>query len=416
MRLLLENIHHLHRVAAHGELQKSGTAMADSAMIQNAFVFVEDGIIHSTGPMSALKETMRAEAEIIDCEDRIVLPGFVDSHTHLVFAKSRAGEYVDRIRGLSYEEIAARGGGILNSAQKLRAMSEDELLESALARAWEIIAWGTTTVEIKSGYGLTLQDELKMLRVAKKIEQWCPIRIKRTFLGAHAVPPEFKGNQAGYVDLVVNEMIPRVAEEKLASFIDVFCDRGFFTVEETARILTAGAKYGLRAKIHANELANSGGVQVGIAHQALSVDHLECIGPDEIAALKNSNTMPTALPSCSFFLGIPFAPGREMIDAGLPLCLASDFNPGSSPGGNMQFIMSLACTKMKLLPEEALVAMTLNGAAALGLSHEIGSIEPGKRADLLITAPLESLAEIPYYFCRDQVEIVIIDGKEVGEE
>ncbi len=416
MRLLLENIRHLHRVATRGELRKAGAAMADSALLENAFVLAEDGIIHSVGNMSDLNVNLREGAEIIDCEDRIVMPGFVDSHTHLVFARSRAGEYVDRIKGMTYEEIAARGGGILNSAQRLRAMSEEELLESALARAWEIVAWGTTTVEIKSGYGLTIEDELKMLRVAKKIEQWCPIRIKRTFLGAHAVPPEFKGNQAGYVDLIVEEMIPRVAEEKLADFIDVFCERGFFTVDETARILTAGAQYGLRAKLHANQLSNSGAVQVGIAHQALSVDHLECMGPDEIAALVASNTIPTALPGCSFFLGIPFAPARELIDAGLPLCIASDFNPGSSPGGNMQFMWSLACTKMKLLPEEALVAITLNGAAALGMSHEIGSIEPGKRADLLITEPLESLAEIPYYHSRDQIEIVIIDGKEVGEE
>ncbi len=415
MRLLLENIHQLHRVASHGELKKSGKAMADSAMLGNAFVFVEDGIIHSVGAMSELNETYREDAEIIDCEERMVLPGFVDSHTHLVFARSREAEYVDRIKGMTYEDIAARGGGILNSAKRLREMSEEELLESALARAWEILEWGTTTVEIKSGYGLTVADELKMLRVAKKIEEWCPIRIKRTLLGAHAVPPEFKGNQTGYVDLVVNEMIPRVAEENLADFIDVFCEKGFFTVDETARILTAGARYGLRAKIHANQLSNSGAVQVGIAHKALSVDHLECMGPDEIAALVASRTIPTALPGCSFFLGIPFAPGRELIDAGLPLCIASDYNPGSSPGGNMQFMWSLACTKMKLLPEEALAAITLNGAAALGMSHEIGSIEPGKRADLLITAPIESLAEIPYYYNRDQVEIVIIDGKEVGE-
>lgn len=415
MRLLLENIHELHRVAANGETRKAGAAMAHTAMIPDAYLFLEDGLIHSCGPMDELPETCRAEAEVVDCSERLVLPGFVDSHTHLVYAGSREGEFADRIRGKTYEEIAANGGGILNSARRLRAMSEEELLESALQRAWELIGWGTTTVEVKSGYGLTLQDELKMLRVAKRIEEWCPIRVKRTFLGAHAVPPEYKGNQAGYVDLVVNEMIPRVAEEGLAEFVDVFCDRGFFTVEETARILQAGAKYRLRAKIHANELANSGGVQVGVANGALSVDHLECMGQEEIEALLRGNTMPTALPGCSFFLGIPYAPARQMIDAGLPLCIASDFNPGSTPGGNMQFIMSLACIQMKLLPEEALVAATLNGAAALGMSHEIGSIEPGKRADIVVTGPLDSLAAIPYYYCRDQVEMVIIDGKEVGE-
>jgi imidazolonepropionase len=340
----------------------------------------------------------------------------VDSHTHLVFARSRATEYVDRIKGMTYEEIARNGGGILASARRLQAMEEEELLESAVARAWEILSWGTTTVEIKSGYGLTVADELKMLRVARRIGEWCPIRIKTTLLGAHAVPLEFKDNRSGYVDLVVNEMIPRAAEEKLADFVDVFCDQGFFTVAETARILDAGARHGLPGKIHANELANSGGVQVGVASGALSVDHLECIGPEEIAVLLRSQTIPTALPGCSFFLGIPFAPGREMIDAGLPLCIASDFNPGSSPGGNMQFMMSLACTRMKLLPEEALAAATLNGAAALGMSHEIGSIEPGKRADLVVTAPMEGLAEMPYYFCRDQVETVFIQGMEVGAE
>jgi imidazolonepropionase len=415
MGLLLQNIHQLHRVAALGEALKAGAAMADTAMLENAFVFCEDGRISAVGSMEALDEAMLQDSEIIDCADRLVLPGFVDSHTHLVYAASREGEFASRIGGRTYEEIAAAGGGILNSARRLRALSEEELLESALVRAWELVTWGTTTVEIKSGYGLTVADELKMLRVAKRIGAWCPIRIKRTLLGAHAVPSEYKGNQSGYVDLVVNEMIPQVAEEQLAEFIDVFCEKGFFTVDETARILQAGARHGLRAKIHANQLSNSGAVQVGIANGALSVDHLECMGLDEITALLGSHTMPTALPGCSFFLGIPYAPARQMIDAGLPLCIASDYNPGSSPGGNMQFMMSLACTQLKMLPQEALSAITLNGAAALGMSHEIGSIEVGKRADLVVTAPMESLAGLPYYYCRDQVEIVIIDGKEVGE-
>lgn len=415
MRILLENIHHLHTVAAPGTGRKAGSAMADSGLIENAFVQIENGRFLAVGPMSSLDRNWNAD-EVIDCEDRLVLPGFVDSHTHLVFARGREAEYVDRIRGLSYEEIARRGGGILNSAARLREMSEEELLEGAIARAWEVLSWGTTTVEVKSGYGLTIEDELKMLRVARRIHEWCPIRVKTTFLGAHAVPLDYKGRQSEYVDLVIHEMLPRVAEEKLADYIDVFCDRGFFTVEETARILEAGAKYGLRPKIHANELANSGGVQVGVAHGALSVDHLECIGPEEIAVLKGSSTIPTALPGCSFFLGIDYAPARAMIEAGLPVCIASDFNPGSSPGGNMQYMMSLACTRMKLLPEEALAAITLNGAAALGMSEEIGSIEPGKRADLIITTPMDSLAAMPYYYCRDQVETVIVDGVEVGME
>lgn len=414
MKLLIENIHQLHCVAQNGELRKAGKSMADSVMLENAFVYCEDGLIKDFGSMDSIKAEYRDDAEIFDAEGKSVVPGFVDSHTHLVFARSREDEYVGRIKGLTYEEIAASGGGILNSAKRLREMSEDELFEGALARAWEILTWGTTTVEIKSGYGLTLEDELKMLRVAKRIEEWCPIRIKRTFLGAHAVPAEYKGRQSEYVDLVINEMLPKVAAEKLADFIDVFCDKGFFTVEETARILAAGKDYGLKGKIHANELANSGGVQVGIEHGALSVDHLECIEAAEIDALLASETMPTVLPGCSFFLGIPFAPARQMIDAGLPVTIASDFNPGSAPGGNMQFMMALACTKMRLLPEEALVASTLNGAAALEMSHEIGSIEIGKKADLLILSAMDSLAAMPYFFCRDHVETVFIDGLEVG--
>ncbi|MCL4105599.1 UNVERIFIED_CONTAM: hypothetical protein GTU68_057474 [Idotea baltica] len=350
------------------------------------------------------------EWETIDCTGSLVLPGFVDSHTHIVFAHSREEEYVDRIKGLSYEEIARRGGGILNSARRLREMSEDDLLKGAVERAWEVLMLGTTTIEVKSGYGLTTEDEMKMLRVARQLPKFCPLNIKTTFLGAHAIPLAYKDDREGYIKLIIEEMLPMVAEEGLAEFIDVFCDEGFFTVEETAIILQAAKAHGLIPKIHANEIANSGGVQVGIAHGALSVDHLERIGPDEIAALAESETIPTILPGVSFFLGIDNAPARQMIDAGLPLAIASDYNPGSSPSGSLPFMQSLACTRMRLLPEEALTACTLNGAAALGMSKEVGSIEVGKRADLLITDPMESLGRLPYYHTRDQIKTVIAGG------
>ncbi|HHG86488.1 MAG TPA: imidazolonepropionase [Bacteroidetes bacterium] len=410
MNFLLTNIRGLYRVAIAGESRKSGTEMQDAALLKDAWLRIENDRIVGMGKMADLVQDESELAEVLDCTGKLVLPGFVDSHTHLVFARSREVEYVDRIRGRSYEEIARRGGGILNSARRLREMSEDQLLEGAVERAWEILYAGTTTVEIKSGYGLTTKDEIKILRVANRLRDYCPLTIKTTFLGAHAIPAEYKDKRDAYIDLVCEEMLPRVAEEKLADFIDVFCDEGFFTVAETARILEAGAKYGLRPKIHANELANSGGVQVGIAHNALSVDHLESTGPAEIAALAASQTMPTVLPGVSFFLGIDYAPARAMIDAGLPVCIATDYNPGSSPAGNLQFMMSLACNRMRLLPEEALVACTLNGAAALDLSTTCGSLEVGKRADLLITAPMESLAQLPYFFGRDQVEAVMLGG------
>lgn len=409
-KILLQNIHGLHRISTTGEERKAGLAMQQTALLADAFVLTEGDKIAGIGSMADCPE-VGEDTLILDCTGRLVLPGFVDSHTHLVFARSREGEYVDRIRGLSYEEIARRGGGILNSAGRLREMSEDELLEGAIERAWEILLQGTTTVEIKSGYGLTTEDEMKMLRVARNLKNYCPLNIKTTFLGAHAIPLEYRGNRAGYIELIIQEMLPRVADEGLAEFVDVFCDEGFFTVAETAEILSAANSYGLIPKIHANEIANSGGVQVGIAHGALSVDHLERTGPEEIKALINSNTIPTVLPGCSFFLGIDYAPARQMIDAGLPVCIATDYNPGSSPGGNMQFMHSLACTVMRLFPEEALVATTLNGAAALGLSEQVGSIEVGKRADLLVTDPMESLARLPYYHTRDQIGTVIVGGE-----
>ncbi len=407
--MILEHIHQLHCVA-EGENRKGGSSMANSVVIENAWVRTQGDRIIGFGPMGGQPE-FPADEPRIDCSGCLVLPGFVDSHTHLVFARSREEEYVDRIRGLSYEEIARRGGGILNSARRLQAMSEEELLAGARLRAHEIMQKGTTTVEIKSGYGLTVEDELKMLRVARQLQYELPMTVRTTFLGAHAIPLKYKDQREEYIRLIVEDMLPKVAADGLADFVDVFCDEGFFTVEETAHILSQAAPYGLRPKIHANELANSGGVQVGIAHGALSVDHLERTGPVEIAALRDSDTIPTVLPGVSFFLGIDYAPARDMIDAGLPVAIASDYNPGSSPAGDLQFIWSLACTKMKLLPEEALVALTLNAAAALDLSHEVGSIEVGKRADLLVTEPMESLAQLPYYPARNQIEQVMIGGE-----
>ncbi len=341
----------------------------------------------------------------------MVFPCFCDSHTHLVYAGSREIEYIDKIKGLSYEEIAKRGGGILNSA-KLHNTSEEELIKQALVRLEEIKMLGTGAVEIKSGYGLTVEDELKMLRVIRKLKQLSPLTIKSTFLGAHAVPAEYKGNQKAYVDVVVNEMVPKVAEEKLADFIDVFCDKGFFTVKETERILEAGIKYGMKPKIHANELDYSGGIQAGVKHNALSVDHLEYTGDKEIKSLLDSVTMPTLLPGAAFFLGLVYAPARKMIDAGLPVAMASDYNPGSSPSGNMQFVISLGCIKYKMLPEEAVNAVTINSAYAMGVSRELGSIAKGKKANVFITKEIPTYEFMPYAFGSNKVERVILNGKE----
>jgi imidazolonepropionase len=362
--------------------------------------------------MDELEKVLRNHeiGEEIDATGRFVLPGFCDSHTHIVFAGSREAEFVDKINGLSYEEIARRGGGILNSAEKLRKMNEDELFEAARKRIVEVISHGTTSLEIKSGYGLSFDSELKILRVIRRLKEFFPIPIKATFLGAHAIPLEYRNDRSAYIDLIINEMLPAIADQKLADFVDVFCDEGFFTVDETTKILEAAAAFGLKPKIHANELANSGGVQVGIAHRAVSVDHLERIDRDEINALLDSSTMPVALPGTSFFLQIPFAPVRRMIDAGLPVTLASDFNPGSSPSGNMQFIMSLGCIYGKMLPEEALHAVTLNGAFAMELQDDYGSICPGKIANILITKDIPSIAFMPYYFGFNKIDFVLTEG------
>ena len=353
------------------------------------------------------------DVEFIDAHGGFVMPAFCDSHTHIVYAGCRDGEFRDKIAGLSYEEIAARGGGILNSADLLHETSEDELYEQSMVRVREIMAMGTGAVEIKSGYGLTVEDELKMLRVIRRIKETAPVTVRANFLGAHAVGRAYRGRQSEYVDLVCNEMLPRVAEEGLADFVDVFCDEGFFTIEETDRILTAAARYGITPKIHANELEVSGGVQVGVKHGALSVDHLEKTTDAEIEALRGSVTMPTMLPGCSFFLGIPFGNAKGYIEAGLPVALASDYNPGSSPSGNMRFVMALGCIRMRLTPEQSFNACTINTAYAMGVSDQLGSITVGKKANLIITKPVPSLAFIPYSHQTPVIEKVILNGRTI---
>lgn len=390
-----------------------GEQMKSLPFIENAFLLIKDDKILDFGKMNEEKVSKYLELNIpiIDAKDKFIFPSWCDSHSHIVFASWREEEFVDKIKGLTYEEIAKNGGGILNSANKLRNMPEDVLFQNALKRTDEVIKYGTGALEIKSGYGLTLNDELKMLRVIKKLKNETELTIKSTFLGAHAVPAEFKGKQKEYVRHVIDDMLPRVADEQLADYIDVFCDKGFFTVDETAEILEAAQKFGLKPKIHANELDFSGGVQVGVKYNAISVDHLEMSGDEEIAVLKNSSTLPTLLPNVSFYLKIPYAPARKMIDSGLPVVLASDYNPGSSPSGNMQFVISLACIKYKMLPEEAINAATINGAAAMELQNSHGSISIGKKANLFITKSIPSVAYIPYSFGENNIETVILNGK-----
>jgi imidazolonepropionase len=437
MNILIKNIKELVLVEEIPRLKVSGKEMSELMSIKDAWLLIEGDRIRDFGMMDELDNNyelritnyephplapspegegeggrgVRGEAEVIDASGRMVFPSFCDSHTHLVYAGSREIEYVDKIRGLSYEEIARRGGGILNSAKRLHETSEDELIEQALPRLSEIMMLGTGAVEIKSGYGLTVKDELKMLRVINRLKKLTPVTIVPTFLGAHAVPLEYKGRQAEYVDIVIHEMIPLIASDGLADYIDVFCDKGFFTVEETDRILLAGMKYGLRPKIHANELDYSGGIQVGIKYNALSVDHLEYTGDEEIKALLDSETMPTILPGAAFFLNMIHSPARRMIDAGLPVAFASDFNPGSSPSGNMQLVLSMACITYRLLPEEAIHATTLNTAYAMGLSEEFGSIARGKKASLFITKPIPGLEFMPYAYGSNKVETVILNGE-----
>lgn len=415
MKIFIKNIKQLIQVEEKPKLLVKGKEMSKLNTIKDSWLLLEDGKISSFGKMNEIDNAklnlMSGNARVIDALGKMVFPSWCDSHTHLVYPQSREIEYRDKIEGLSYEEIAKRGGGILNSAKKLHDASEEKLVESALIRLNEIAAYGTGAVEIKSGYGLNTEDELKMLRVIRQLKKLSPLTIKSTFLGAHAIPAGYRGKQKEYVDLVINEMIPMVVAEELADYIDVFCDRGFFTVEDTDRILMAGMKYGLRPKIHANELDYSGGIQVGVKYNALSVDHLEYTGDEEIQALLNSETMPTVLPGAAFFLGMIYAPVRKMIDAGLPVALASDFNPGSSPSGNMQFILSMGSIAYRMLPEEGINATTINGAYAMGLSEELGSIAVGKKANVFITKEIPTYEYMPYSFGDNKVETVILNGK-----
>ncbi len=413
MKLILENIKELVQVDPMQRLWVAGKSMAEVQTIKNAYLIVQDELIEDFGPMENLPDSDFETDDLvmeIDCSGKMVFPSYCDSHTHLVFAATREGEFVDRIKGLTYEEIAERGGGILNSAKRLHEMPEDDLYEQAMLRLEEITTLGTGAVEIKSGYGLTTESELKMLRVIRRLKQNSPLMIKSTFL-AHAFPLDFRQKRKEYVDLLVKEMIPQIASEELADFVDVFCDRGFFTMEETARILEAGLEYGMPGKVHANELANSGGVQVGVKYNALSADHLEFLGDEEIAALMGSETMPTVLPGAAFFLNMQLAPVRKMIEAGLPVAMASDYNPGSSPSGNMNFVQSLGCLKYGMTPEETIHATTINSAYAMGISRNYGSIAKGKVANLFITKEISSYAVIPYSFGSNLIETVILNGE-----
>ena len=408
MKLLIKNIKSLIQTEETPKKWVAGANMAKLPVIENAYLFMKDGFIEDFGTM---ENCPAMDCETIDATGKMVFPSYCDSHTHLVYAGSREIEYGDKIKGLSYEEIAARGGGILNSAKLLHNTSEDELYKQSMERINEIISLGTGAVEIKSGYGLTVEDELKMLRVIKRIRENSPITIRSNFLGAHSIPAEYRNNQGKYVDLVINEMIPQVAAEELADFIDVFCDKGFFTVEETDKILMAGMKYGMRPKIHANELDYSGGIQIGVKYNALSVDHLEFTGDNEIACLLESETMPTLLPGAAFFLGMIDPPVRKMIEAGLPVALASDYNPGSSPSGDMKFIMSLGCIKLRMLPEEVINATTINTAYAMGIEDTHGSIAKGKVANVYITNEIPTYQFMPYAYGSDLVDTVILNGK-----
>lgn len=412
MKLLIKNIKSLVQVEEKPQLKVTGSEMKNLPCIDNAWLAIEDDQIAAFGSMDDFPGISDwSKLEVIDATDKLVLPCWCDSHTHIVYAGSREGEFVDRINGLSYEEVARRGGGILNSSKKLQAASEEELVEQAFKRLEEIKMMGTGAVEIKSGYGLTVKDEIKMLRVIQKLKAMTPLSIKTTFLGAHAFPEEYKSKPNEYVRLIIDKMLPQIAEEKLADYCDVFCERNYFTKEQTVEILNAASKYGLKAKVHANQLSNSGGVQAGVECNAISVDHLEFVGEEEIKVLKNSQTMPTLLPGAAFFLGLPNPPARQMIDAGLPVAVASDYNPGSSPSGNMNLMISLLCIQYKMTPEEAIHAATINSAYAMDLSASHGSIAVGKKANVFITKEIPGYAYIPYSFGSNLIETVIINGE-----
>ena len=413
MQVVIKNIAELIQVEDHIQEKVSGSSMKKLGSIKDSFLCMENGIITDFGTMADWKGIDNwNNTEIIDADGGMVFPSWVDSHSHLVFAGTREGEFVDRINGLSYEEIANRGGGILNSAKKLSQINEDELYKQAAIRLKELINLGTGAIEIKSGYGLSRESELKILRVIKRLKNTFPITIKATFLGAHAVPTQYKNNKKDYIKLIEEEMLPKIAEEELADYIDVFCEKGYFSVEEMERIVNTGKRYGLIPKLHVNQFNIIGGVLSAVKLGALSVDHLEVINQEDIDALKNSTTMPTLLPSCSFFLDIPYAPARKMIDYGLPVCLASDYNPGSTPSGNMNFVVSLACIQMKMNPEEAINAATINGAYALGISQTEGSIAKGKKGNIFITKKIPSYAYLPYKFGHNIINKVFINGCE----
>jgi imidazolonepropionase len=409
MQTLIINIKELLQVRETSIDKVTGSEMAVLPTIKNAYLLIENDLIAAFGQMENCPK-INAD-KTIDASGKMILPSWCDSHTHIVYVGNREQEFVDRINGLTYEEIANRGGGILNSAKKLNEASELEVYNQSKKRLEEVITQGTGAVEIKSGYGLTVDGELKMLRVIKKLAENYPITIKATFLGAHAFPLAYKENHAGYIDLLINEMLPKIAEENLADYIDAFCETGYFSVAETERIMKAGKQYGLRSKIHVNQFTAINGIAACVKHNALSVDHLEIVSDEDIEVLKNTETMPVALPSCSYFISIPYTPARKMISAGLPLALASDYNPGTSPSGNMNFVVATACIKMKMTPEEAINAATINGAYAMGISATHGSITVGKKANLNITKPLNSFYELPYNFGTDLIEQVLLNGK-----
>ncbi|MCW3102088.1 MAG: imidazolonepropionase [Bacteroidetes bacterium] len=415
MKILVKNIKQLVGIEEEPRLKVCGAEMKKLECIEQAWLAIEDDKIVGFGKMNDWEGiTDWTGLTVIDASDKIVMPCYCDSHTHIVYAGSREGEFVDRINGLTYEQIFERGGGILNSAKKLQDATEEELIESALKRLDEIMRQGTGAVEIKSGYGLSTEAELKMLRVIRKLKERSPLTIKATFLGAHAVPAELKSDKRKYIDIIIHEMMPQIGQEKLADYCDVFCEQNYFTKEETIEILTAGKKYGMTPKVHAEQLSNSGGVLAGVEVGAISVDHLEYVGDAEIEALKGSVTMPTVLPGAAFFLSLPLPPARKMMDAGLPVAIASDYNPGSSPSGNMNFMLSLCCVQYKMTPEEAINAATINSAYAMDLSRTHGSIAIGKQANVFITKEIPSYAFIPYSFGSNLIETVIINGKVIA--
>jgi imidazolonepropionase len=409
VQTLLINIGTLASILPPATLRLAGPELDTLQILSNAWLRIENDLIADFGPMDRLPE--QTADTVIDCSGRIVLPAWVDSHTHLVFPATRETEFEDRIRGLSYEEIARRGGGILATAAKTQHATEDRLFEQAWQRLQQVMAQGTGAIEIKSGYGLTPETELKMLRVIRRLKEQVPIPVRSTFLAAHAYPPAFRENHEGYIRQIIDEMLPQVAGEGLADYMDVFCEKGFFSTADTERLLEAGWKYGLKPKIHANQLHHSGGVETGVRNRAISVDHLECVGAAEIAALKAGSTMPVLLPGAAFFLGISYQPARAIIDAGLPVCLASDYNPGSCPSGNMNLLLTLACTQLKMTPHEAINAITINGAAALEWSGTLGSITVGKNANLIVTRPMNQVSLIPYDFGNNPVAQLILNGK-----